>query len=187
MERERCTTSTVSKLPLRSGNWLKGRNMDHPTRSSYHCWNLFSAWWNRIIHLRIRPLASSHLCRIGQRYFPSCIRLRQLVLLGRTTRSRWKFRSLLLRCEFLLFLHRTQCSLQFFIGRPLNPTWPGFPNFDIKTFNEDRPGLILWPLLNISCMCEQYVKYGRVTDSMWLVVAFQLFYSADCQWFEVCP
>lgn len=21
---------------------------------------------------------------------------------------------------------------------------------------------------------------------MWLVVAFQLFYSADCQWFEVC-
>ena len=75
---------------------------------------------------------------------------------------------------------------QFFIGRPLNPTWPGFPNFDIKTFNEDRPGLILWPLLNISCLCEQYVKYGRVTDSMWLVVAFQLFYSADCQWFEVC-
>lgn len=84
-----------------------------------------------------------------------------------------------------LLLDRWANHGQFFIGRPLNPTWPGFPNFDIKTFNEDRPGLILWPLLNISCLCEQYVKYGRVTDSMWLVVAFQLFYSADCQWFEV--
>jgi hypothetical protein len=67
--------------------WLKGRNMDHPTRSSYHCWNLLPARWNRTIYLRIRPLASSHLSRIGQCYFPSRIRLRQLVLLGRTPRS----------------------------------------------------------------------------------------------------
>jgi delta14-sterol reductase len=71
------------------------------------------------------------------------------------------------------------------MGRPLNPTFPGFPSFDIKTFNEVRPGIILWPLLNISCACEQYVRTGSVSDSMWLVLAFELFYAVDCQWFEV--
>ncbi|EJT52206.1 C-14 sterol reductase [Trichosporon asahii var. asahii CBS 2479] len=69
----------------------------------------------------------------------------------------------------------------FFIGRPLNPTFPGFPSFDIKTFNEVRPGIIGWLLLLISCACEQYVRNGRVTDSMWLVLAFEGWYVADCQ------
>lgn len=72
----------------------------------------------------------------------------------------------------------------FFIGRPLNPTFPGFPNFDIKTFNEVRPGIILWPLLNAACACEQYIRYGKVTDSMWLVLVFEGFYSVDSLWFE---
>lgn len=78
-------------------------------------------------------------------------------------------------------------SRQFFIGRPLNPTPPGFPSFDIKSFNELRPGMILWLILNISCLCQQAVKLGgfsQVTDSMWLVLASQAFYIVDALWNE---
>lgn len=76
---------------------------------------------------------------------------------------------------------------QFFIGRPLNPTIPGFPSFDIKTFNEVRPGMILWLLLNISCACEQYVRIGKLTDSMWIVLVFEGWYVLDCLLQEVSP
>ncbi|KIP08980.1 hypothetical protein PHLGIDRAFT_68417 [Phlebiopsis gigantea 11061_1 CR5-6] len=65
----------------------------------------------------------------------------------------------------------------FFIGRELNPS---IGSFDIKSFNELRPGLILWALIDISMACEQSVRRGgSVTDSMWLVLAFQLLYVAD--------
>lgn len=67
----------------------------------------------------------------------------------------------------------------FFIGRELNPS---IGLFDIKSFNEIRPGMILWALLDISMVCEQAVRRGgfsQVTDSMWLVVAFQCWYIAD--------
>ncbi|KAF5359665.1 hypothetical protein D9756_003221 [Leucocoprinus leucothites] len=67
----------------------------------------------------------------------------------------------------------------FFIGRELNPS---IGSFDIKSFNELRPGLILWVLINISMACEQAVRRGgisQVTDSMWLVLAFQFWYVAD--------
>ncbi|KAK4687856.1 hypothetical protein P7C73_g2274, partial [Tremellales sp. Uapishka_1] len=73
---------------------------------------------------------------------------------------------------------------QFFLGRPLNPTVPGFPSFDIKTFNEVRPGMLLWLVLNISCACEQYVRFGRVTDSMWVVLVTEGFYVVDCLYQE---
>ena len=68
---------------------------------------------------------------------------------------------------------------QFFIGRELNPS---IGSFDIKSFNELRPGLILWTLIDISMVCEQAVRRGgfaNVTDSMWLVLAFQGWYVAD--------
>ncbi|KAH9942899.1 ERG4/ERG24 ergosterol biosynthesis protein [Amylocystis lapponica] len=68
----------------------------------------------------------------------------------------------------------------FFIGRELNPSI-GF--FDVKSFNELRPGLILWVLVDISMACEQAVRRGgtisSVTDSMWLVFAFEFWYVAD--------
>ncbi|KAL9714289.1 erg24, C-14 sterol reductase [Leucoagaricus gongylophorus] len=67
----------------------------------------------------------------------------------------------------------------FFIGRELNPS---IGSFDIKSFNELRPGLILWVLINISMACEQAVRRGgflQVTDSMWLVLCFQFLYVAD--------
>ncbi|KAK1225005.1 erg24, C-14 sterol reductase [Marasmius sp. AFHP31] len=67
----------------------------------------------------------------------------------------------------------------FYIGRELNPS---IGSFDIKSFNELRPGLILWALIDISMVCEQAVRRGglaNVTDSMWLVLLFQIGYVAD--------
>ncbi|CAA7268182.1 unnamed protein product [Cyclocybe aegerita] len=67
----------------------------------------------------------------------------------------------------------------WYIGRELNPR---IGSFDIKTFNELRPGLILWVLINISMVCEQATRRGgfaNVTDSMWLVLVFQTWYVAD--------
>ncbi|KAG5351463.1 hypothetical protein C0989_006381 [Termitomyces sp. Mn162] len=60
----------------------------------------------------------------------------------------------------------------FFIGRELNPS---IGSFDIKSFNELRPGLILWLLIDISMACEQAVRRGgmsEITDSMWLSAIF---------------
>ncbi|EJD05126.1 ERG4/ERG24 ergosterol biosynthesis protein [Fomitiporia mediterranea MF3/22] len=67
----------------------------------------------------------------------------------------------------------------FYIGRELNPS---IGSFDIKSFNELRPGLILWALIDISMLCEQAVRRGgfaNVTDSLYLVLLFQGLYIAD--------
>lgn len=80
----------------------------------------------------------------------------------------------------------TQCFVfQFFIGRELNPS---IGSFDLKSFNEIRPGLILWIILNIGTACEQAVRRGglaNITDSMWLVVLFQSWYTLDSVYNEV--
>ncbi|CAK5269380.1 unnamed protein product, partial [Mycena citricolor] len=73
----------------------------------------------------------------------------------------------------------------FYIGRELNPMSWG--TFDLKTFNELRPGLILWVLIDISMACEQAVRRGginQVTDSMWLVLFFQGAYVVDALYNE---
>ena len=80
----------------------------------------------------------------------------------------------------------THSFLQWFIGRELNPS---ICSFDMKSFNELRPGLILWVLINISMLCEQATRrggIGNVTDSMWLVLAFHTWYVADGLYNEVC-
>ncbi|KAH7903825.1 ERG4 ERG24 ergosterol biosynthesis protein, partial [Hygrophoropsis aurantiaca] len=67
----------------------------------------------------------------------------------------------------------------FYIGRELNPA---IGSFDIKSFNELRPGLILWVLADVSMVCAQAARRGGfagVTDSLWLVLAFQAWYVAD--------
>jgi len=72
----------------------------------------------------------------------------------------------------------------FFIGRELNPS---IGHFDVKSFNELRPGLILWVLIDISMACEQATRRGglrNITDSMWLVLAFQGWYVADALYNE---
>ncbi|PWN18822.1 putative ERG24-C-14 sterol reductase [Microstroma glucosiphilum] len=69
----------------------------------------------------------------------------------------------------------------WFLGRELNPR---IGTFDIKYFNELRPGLILWVLLDISCACAQYAKEGQITDSMFLILLFQGAYVFDGLWNE---
>ncbi|EGW32788.1 uncharacterized protein SPAPADRAFT_60137 [Spathaspora passalidarum NRRL Y-27907] len=64
----------------------------------------------------------------------------------------------------------------WFIGRELNPrigTW------DIKLFCELRPGMLLWLLINLSCVHQQYHQLGKVTDSLILVNLLQAFYIFD--------
>ncbi|QRW19969.1 C-14 sterol reductase ERG24 [Rhizoctonia solani] len=71
----------------------------------------------------------------------------------------------------------------WFIGRELNPS---IGSFDIKSFNELRPGLILWLLCNISSACEQVTRRGTwiPTDSMGLVLLFQGLYVVDALYNE---
>ncbi|TIB02372.1 hypothetical protein E3P94_01160 [Wallemia ichthyophaga] len=73
------------------------------------------------------------------------------------------------------------CVHDFFIGRELNPS---IGSFDIKTFNELRPGLILWWILDISLACRQLATFGQLTDSMILVVAFHGWYVFDALYNE---
>ncbi|KAG9099497.1 erg24, C-14 sterol reductase [Ceratobasidium sp. 370] len=71
----------------------------------------------------------------------------------------------------------------WFIGRELNPR---IGSFDLKCFNELRPGLILWLLANISSCCEQLTRRGTwvPTDSMLLVLIFQGLYVSDALYNE---
>ncbi|RDX53389.1 ERG4/ERG24 ergosterol biosynthesis protein [Lentinus brumalis] len=70
----------------------------------------------------------------------------------------------------------------FFIGRELNPS---IGSLDLKSFNELRPGLMLWALVDIAMACTQAVRRGgHITDSMWLVVLFQCWYVADALYNE---
>ncbi|KAM0753211.1 ERG4/ERG24 ergosterol biosynthesis protein [Meredithblackwellia eburnea MCA 4105] len=69
----------------------------------------------------------------------------------------------------------------WFIGRPLNPR---IGSFDIKSFNEMRPGLILWVIIDIAMLARQYATIGRVTDSLLLVAAFHGWYVFDAEYNE---
>ncbi|CED85474.1 C-14 reductase [Phaffia rhodozyma] len=69
----------------------------------------------------------------------------------------------------------------FWMGRELNPS---IGSFDIKTFNELRPGLILWMIIDISMACEQYTRDGYLAASMILVVVFHSIYVIDALYNE---
>lgn len=64
----------------------------------------------------------------------------------------------------------------WFIGRELNPR---IGSWDIKLFCELKPGLLLWCLINLSCIHNQYHKFGKVTDSLILVNVLQSIYIID--------
>ncbi|CAE6415346.1 unnamed protein product, partial [Rhizoctonia solani] len=66
----------------------------------------------------------------------------------------------------------------WFIGRELNPS---IGSFDIKSFVELRPGMILWFMTNLSSACKQLTHRGTwyPTDSMMLVLFFQGVYIVD--------
>ena len=81
------------------------------------------------------------------------------------------------------FVRLTHTPQKFYIGRELNPT---VGPLDIKTFNELRPGMILWLLIDISLACTQATRLdGRLTDSMILVLFFQGLYIMDALYNEV--
>lgn len=64
----------------------------------------------------------------------------------------------------------------WFIGRELNPR---IGSWDIKLFCELRPGMLLWLLINLSCVHHQYHAKGYISDSLILVNALQAFYIFD--------
>lgn len=74
----------------------------------------------------------------------------------------------------------------WFIGRELNPrvTLPLFGEIDIKVFNELRPGMMGWLILNFSNIAHQYRTYGFVTDSIILLTSFQTLYVLDAFYME---
>ncbi|KAG5440870.1 hypothetical protein PCK2_000025, partial [Pneumocystis canis] len=68
------------------------------------------------------------------------------------------------------------------MGRELNPR---IGLFDIKEFVELRPGIILWVILNLSFAAHQYILLdGKITNSMFLVCLFQIWYCMDSLWNE---
>ena len=88
-------------------------------------------------------------------------------------------------CGYMFALGRTQATPQertrnaleaYVIGAALNPR---NGSFDWKFFCESRPGMILWVLLDFSFAAAQLARQGEISNSMWLVCAFQLLYVAD--------
>lgn len=64
----------------------------------------------------------------------------------------------------------------WFIGRELNPR---LGPLDIKLFCELRPGMLLWLLINLSCLHHHYLETGKVNDALLLVNLLQGFYIFD--------
>ncbi|KAJ2393315.1 erg24, C-14 sterol reductase, partial [Coemansia sp. RSA 2559] len=69
----------------------------------------------------------------------------------------------------------------YFIGRELNPRVFGL---DLKFFNELRPGIMGWVVLNVSFALKQYHTFGAVSNSMWLAIVPQILYCVDTLVFE---
>eukprot|EP00199_Chlamydomonas_sp_CCMP681_P000824 CAMPEP_0119109460 /NCGR_PEP_ID=MMETSP1180-20130426/17922_1 /TAXON_ID=3052 ORGANISM="Chlamydomonas cf sp, Strain CCMP681" /NCGR_SAMPLE_ID=MMETSP1180 /ASSEMBLY_ACC=CAM_ASM_000741 /LENGTH=456 /DNA_ID=CAMNT_0007095217 /DNA_START=166 /DNA_END=1536 /DNA_ORIENTATION=+ len=69
----------------------------------------------------------------------------------------------------------------FWMGRELNPR---LGMFDWKEFCELYPGMIGWAIVNLALAHKQWTTLGRVTNSMVLVNAFQLYYVTDALWNE---
>jgi Delta14-sterol reductase len=88
--------------------------------------------------------------------------------------------------------HSGNILYDFFIGRELNPRIV-LPNslpliggqvVDIKAFNEMRPGLIGWIILNLAFIAHQYRMHGSISDSILFITAFQALYCLDALYME---
>ncbi|UCS22708.1 uncharacterized protein HLK63_L02717 [Nakaseomyces glabratus] len=64
----------------------------------------------------------------------------------------------------------------WFIGRELNPR---IGPLDLKMFSELRPGMLLWLLINLSCLHHHYLRTGTFNDALVLVNLLQGFYIFD--------
>lgn len=82
--------------------------------------------------------------------------------------------------------HSGNMIYDFYIGRELNPriTLPFAGEIDIKSWMELRPGMLGWIILNLAFMAHQYQLYGKVTDSMLIVVIAQSLYVLDALYME---
>jgi delta14-sterol reductase len=88
--------------------------------------------------------------------------------------------------------HTGNMLYDFFIGRELNPriavpSWTpvaGGQVIDIKAFNEMRPGLLGWIILDLAFMAHQYKAHGFVSDSIILITLFQALYVLDALYME---
>ncbi|KIY00154.1 uncharacterized protein Z520_03839 [Fonsecaea multimorphosa CBS 102226] len=88
--------------------------------------------------------------------------------------------------------HTGNMIYDFFIGRELNPrvTVPrwipvaGGQVIDIKVFNEMRPGLLGWIILDLAFIAHQYQAHGFISDSIILITAFQSLYVFDALYME---
>lgn len=65
----------------------------------------------------------------------------------------------------------------WFIGRELNPRFFG-GSLDLKLFCELRPGLLLWFLINLSCLHHNYIQ-GKDLTALLLITSLQSFYVFD--------
>ncbi|KAF2660781.1 ERG4/ERG24 ergosterol biosynthesis protein [Lophiostoma macrostomum CBS 122681] len=82
--------------------------------------------------------------------------------------------------------HSGNILYDWFIGRELNPriTLPIFGEVDIKAWMELRPGMLLWAILDISYIMQQYRNFGKITDSIILITIAQSLYIFDALYME---
>jgi protein-S-isoprenylcysteine O-methyltransferase Ste14 len=82
--------------------------------------------------------------------------------------------------------HSGNVLYDWFIGRELNPriAVPLFGEVDIKAWMELRPGMLLWAILDISYIMQQYRNFGKVTDSIVLITIAQCVYIFDALYME---
>ncbi|KAL4810699.1 ergosterol biosynthesis ERG4/ERG24 [Aspergillus unguis] len=88
--------------------------------------------------------------------------------------------------------HSGNVLYDFFIGRELNPRVrlpipfidEASRTIDLKVWNEMRPGLLGWIIMNLSNIARQYRTYGYFTDSIVLSTVFQAFYVLDGLYME---
>ena len=143
-------------------------------------------FWSGILHFHLQQMGWPHHRVPCDGRIPSYLLLCHFIPGRKPLGFGWQFWKYNLRRKCFASGELFHISvLKWFIGRELNPS---IASFDIKSFNELRPGLILWVLVNISMVCEQATRRGgfdKVTDSMWMVLAFQTWYVADGLYNEV--
>lgn len=72
--------------------------------------------------------------------------------------------------------HTGNCIYDWFLGRELNPR---LGPLDVKLFCELRPGMLLWLLINLSCLHHVYLLTGKFNNSLILVNILQGLYILD--------
>ncbi|EJD50645.1 ERG4/ERG24 ergosterol biosynthesis protein [Auricularia subglabra TFB-10046 SS5] len=170
----------VAAWAILPGDWVEGTVMRNGQRKKYKI-NAFSTF------LLAMGAAAGYIFRFGPASFTFIyerfVGFATAALLMSIVQALYVYWSSFQKGALLALGGNTGNPIyDFFIGRELNPS---IGSFDIKTFNEIRPGLILWSLIDISMACEQATRLGGwPSPAMLLVCAFQIFYVVDCLYNE---